>query len=76
MSTITLEEAQARLSEIVAQLQPGQEILIVDDARPVARLVAEARTRAKPRQPGSAVGQLVIHEDDDAHLQDFREYMP
>ncbi len=75
MSTISLEEAQARLGELVAQLQPGQEILILQHERPVARLVAEPRPCSKPRQPGSAAGQLLIHEDDDEHLEDFREYM-
>ena len=28
-----------------------------------------------PCQPGTAKGMLTIHEDDDEHLADFREYM-
>jgi Protein of unknown function (DUF2281) len=28
------------------------------------------------RQKGSAKGKLIIHTEDDEHLNDFREYMP
>jgi hypothetical protein len=35
------------------------------------------RTRERPsRRPGSAIGKLTIVEDDEAHLDDFQEYMP
>lgn len=73
MSTVTIEEAQARLLQLLAQLAPGQEIQIVDRDQPIARLI---RAAAPPRQPGSAVGQLVILAEDDEHLRDFQEYMP
>lgn len=74
MSTvITIEEAQANLPRLLAGLAPGQEVQIVDRGRPIARLIGEA---VRPRQPGSAVGQLVILSEDDEHLRDFREYMP
>jgi hypothetical protein len=47
----------------------------------VARRTREARAApvlsAKAgRQPGSAKGKLRVLEDDDAHLEDFRDYMP
>lgn len=73
MSTVTIEEAQAQLPQLVAKLGPGQEIQIVDRGRTVARLVGEI---VPPRQPGSAIGQLVIVAEDDEHLRDFQEYMP
>ncbi len=76
MSTVTVEEAQAALPELIAGLSPGQEVQITDRGRPVARLVAEPPPQRKPRQPGSAVGKLVILSEDDEHLRDFREYMP
>jgi acid phosphatase family membrane protein YuiD len=34
-----------------------------------------AATR-QPRQPGSAIGSLVILADDNEHLRDFEGYMP
>lgn len=76
MTRITIDEAGARLRELIAALRPGQDIQITDGDQAVARLVAEPIGGRKPRQPGSAVGKLVIVSDDDEHLQDFRDYMP
>ena len=76
MTTITIEEAQANLARLIAQLKPGDEVLIIQKDRPVARLTAEPNNARAPRRPGSAVGKLTVVEDDDAHLDDFKEYMP
>ena len=76
MSSLTLEEAQSRLREVVTRLVPGEEILITNGDLPVARLVGEWQSARQPRQPGSAKGILTILVDDDEHLNDFAEYMP
>jgi antitoxin (DNA-binding transcriptional repressor) of toxin-antitoxin stability system len=76
MTHITLEEAQLRLPELIAGLRPGEELQILAENRAVAKLVAEGAPTRKPRQPGSAVGTLSILADDDAHLEDFGDYMP
>ncbi len=76
MTQIPLEEAQSRLSELIAGLRPGEELQITRDDQPVARLVGEAPRIRKPRVPGSAVGRLSILADDDEHLKDFEDYMP
>ena len=73
MSTVTVEEAQAELPHLLANLVPGQEIQIVDRGRPIARLIG---TIVPLRQSGSAVGELVVLAEDDEHLRDFQEYMP
>lgn len=37
----------------------------------------QAPAAAAPRRhAGSAAGKLIIIEDDDAHLDDFKDYMP
>jgi antitoxin (DNA-binding transcriptional repressor) of toxin-antitoxin stability system len=72
---VTLEEARARLLELVARVTGGEEIIITQDQQPVAKLVREPSTTRKPRKPGSAKGRLVILHEDDAHLKDFEEYM-
>jgi prevent-host-death family protein len=76
MSTVTIEEAQAKLAEIIDHLVPGEELTITRDNQPVAKLVGQQQPVRKPRQPGSAKGKLVIHADDDEHLEDFKEYEP
>jgi prevent-host-death family protein len=75
--TVTLKEAQAQLADLIAKSLAGEEIIITEDEKPVARLIADKPTtpRRKPRVPGSAKGQLTIHQEDDEHLKDFAEYM-
>lgn len=76
MSTVTIEEAQAKLAEIIDYLVPGEEWIITRDNQPVAKLVGQQQPIRKLRQPESAKGKLVILADDDEHLEDFKEYMP
>ena len=76
MPTVTIEEAQAKLRELIDELAPGEEVIITRNQQPVAKLVGQQRPMRKPRQPGSAKGKLVILAEDDAHLEDFKEYMP
>jgi antitoxin (DNA-binding transcriptional repressor) of toxin-antitoxin stability system len=75
MSTITIEEAQANLPEIIEELSPGEELIITRNDQPVAKLVGQQPPTRKPRQPGSAKGILTILAEDDEHLEDFKEYM-
>ena len=76
MSTITLEEAQAHLPEVINRLQPGEEVVILRHNLPVAKLVGEGVPTRKPRTPGSAAGKILYIADDfDAPLEDFKEYM-
>jgi antitoxin (DNA-binding transcriptional repressor) of toxin-antitoxin stability system len=75
MPSVTLEEAQARLSELIATLKGGEELVISQDGSPIAKLTRTRHTR-RPRQPGSAAH--IPHwmaPDFDAPLEDFREYM-
>jgi len=77
--TLTLEEAQSRLPEVVRSLSPGEEVTITDDARTVAKLVAAPA--APPAvglrpPPGLLKGRITYMADDfDAPLEDRREYM-
>jgi antitoxin (DNA-binding transcriptional repressor) of toxin-antitoxin stability system len=76
MSTVTLEEAQARLPELIDHLHPGESLVITRNQKPVARLLLEESLKRKPRRAGSAKGMLTIIRDDDEHLKDFEEYTP
>ena len=75
MSTVTVEEAQAKLPELIDKLVPGEEVIITRNEQPVAKLVGQQRPIRKPRRPGSAKGKLVILAEGDEHLQDFKDYM-
>jgi antitoxin (DNA-binding transcriptional repressor) of toxin-antitoxin stability system len=74
-ATITVEEAQARLKESIGTLAPGEELVITENERPVAKIVGQGVPNRKPRRPGSAKGKLTILKEDDEHLKDFEEYM-
>jgi prevent-host-death family protein len=77
-TTITVDEAQAKLKELIHQMAPGEEVIITENHHPVAKLVSEpARPPRKQRPgPGLCKGMITIVSDDDEHLKDFEEYMP
>jgi antitoxin (DNA-binding transcriptional repressor) of toxin-antitoxin stability system len=78
MTTVTLEEAQAKLPELIEHLRPGEEMMITDDGKPLAqvkRADSSSKTRLR-RAPGLGKGMITIVSDDDEHLKDFAEYMP
>lgn len=75
MTTMTIEEAQANLAELIDKLQPGEEVVISRNANPVAKLVKTAAA-VLPRQPGLLKDKILyMAEDFDAPLEEFKEYM-
>ena len=77
-STITVDEAQAKLKELIHQLAPGDEIVITENQQPVAKLVSEPlRPNAGLRPPpGLGKGFITVVTDDEEHMKDFEDYMP
>ena len=77
MATLTIQEAQAQLSDVIHRLTPGDEVVITENDLPVAKLVSTpASPSKKPRQPGTLRGTvLYMAPDFDAPLEDFKEYM-
>ena len=75
MPTLSIDQVQARLPELIEQLRPGVELVITRGELPVATLAASAAER--PRAVfGSCCGMLTILAEDDEHLLDFAEYLP
>ena len=72
MSEISVQEAQSKLAELIANLKPGEEVEITQGNQTVARLIGQKRQR----QFGLGKGKLTILQEDDEHLEDFNEYMP
>jgi prevent-host-death family protein len=77
-ATITLDEAQAKLKELIHELAPGEEVIITENQQPIAKLVSElaAPNSGLRLPPGLGKGFVTIISDDDDHLKDFAEYMP
>jgi prevent-host-death family protein len=74
-ATITVEEAQAKLAELIGSLTLGEEIVITQNQEPVAKLVGQRPSERKPRVPGNCKGMITLAIEDDEHLKDFEEYM-
>ena len=75
MTFITIEDAQARLPELIHNLTPGEELVITENSREIAKLVVQPGAHVRPI-PGRGKGTLIILADDDEHLDHFREYVP
>lgn len=77
MATITLQDAQSNLAAVIHRLGPGEEVVILENEQPVAKLVATPPPAApKPRQLGTMRGSVVYMAPDfDAPLDDFAEYV-
>ena len=84
MTTIALEQTQVTLSELIHRLTPGEEVIIFENDRAVARLVLNHLPSAKQTEPkhqwsckaGSAKNTLHwMAPDFDAPLDEFKDYM-
>ncbi len=77
MTSLSIQEAQAQLPDLVHGLSFGDEVIIVENDQPVARIVpAAGQPQRPPRRLGTLRGTvLYMAPDFDAPLEDFREYM-
>ncbi len=84
MNTITLQEAQSNLTELVHRLSAGQVVTITENDRPVAQLTFVPSIRQRPFRPrppvtgvprAGTVPGLAVPDDFKAPLEDLREYM-
>jgi antitoxin (DNA-binding transcriptional repressor) of toxin-antitoxin stability system len=71
--TITFNETQTFLATLSAPLETGEEIVIVRDNIPLAKLVAPAQPLAKPRVFDRYKGKIKMSDDFNAPLPD--EYL-
>lgn len=79
MKTISIQEAQATLSDLIHDLAPGDEVVITENDLPVARLApsAPAAGRVGSPVPLGTLRGIVLHmaADFDAPVEDFKDYM-
>jgi antitoxin (DNA-binding transcriptional repressor) of toxin-antitoxin stability system len=75
---ITVDEAQAKLKQLIQQMGPGEEVILTENQQPVAKLVSEPAKPAPKQRPGPGLckGMITfIAPDFDAPLEDMKEYM-
>lgn len=74
MTAVSVAEAQAKLPELIRGVTRGEEVVILEDNLPVARLIA-AGMPPPQRRLGSLRGTVTYMAPDfDAPLEDFEEY--
>jgi len=73
MSSVTLDIAQAKLSDLIEDAIRGKEVLITKDGKPLVKLVPVSQPKPRPVF-GSAKGQISMSDDFDAPLEDFQDY--
>lgn len=75
MATVNLNEAKARLGEIILGLNPGEQLVIVQDGEPLATLTRNRRKQWACDAGSAKATRHWMAADFDAPLDDFREYM-
>ena len=69
--TVSIDEAQDKLPDLLAQALAGNEVIITEHGKPVARLIAvPVAPPRKKRVPGLNRGAIWTSEDFDAPLPD------
>jgi prevent-host-death family protein len=71
--TINIHEAKTRLSQLLQQVEEGDEIIISRANKPIAKLVAY-REKAQQRRLGEARGMVEIMPDFEQLPEDFLEH--
>lgn len=74
MSSVTLQEAQTHLPDLLDRLQPGEECTITKGGVPLAQ-IKKAELTLWPCKAGSAKGMIRFAADFDEPLEEFKEYM-
>lgn len=72
MPTVTIEEAQKKLPELIAQLAAGEELIITAAGQPLAKVISQASPTTPVRRLGTLRGSvLYMAPDFDEPLEDF-----
>lgn len=68
MENVTIHQAETNLSELLARVELGEEIVISDQGVPIAKLVPLRTVSSRRASMGIDRGKFVIPEDFDAPL--------
>ncbi len=76
MSTLNLDNAQANQREIVAGLQPGEEVVLTDNGKPLAKLTRMTRTSWPCKAGSTKDTDHWMAQDFNDIPEGFEEYIP
>lgn len=71
MTQLDISQVESNLSSLLDMAIKGEEIIITQDNKPVAKI----SPIKKPLKRGSAKGKVWMSDDFDEPLEDFKEYM-
>jgi prevent-host-death family protein len=71
MLVVGIEQAQADLSSLIERVTAGEEAVVVDAGKPVAKIVAHEPLEL--RTPGMLAGQIEIADDFEELPSEFRD---
>jgi prevent-host-death family protein len=73
MQQISLEEAQAQFLRLLREVLNGEEIIITQDNKPIAKLIPISHAK-RTAQFGSAEGLITMSDNFDEPLEDFKNH--
>ncbi len=73
MTQVNIHEAKTNLSKLIEKVLHGEDVIIKKSNKPIVKLVMVDELKNK-RKLGSAKGQVIIADDFDEPLDDFKDY--
>ncbi|SFI55889.1 type II toxin-antitoxin system Phd/YefM family antitoxin [Planctomicrobium piriforme] len=74
MTVVTIEEAQEKLADLIAQLRPGEGLIITDQGTPLAEVKKSPAPVTQSKAGSYQKAEFWMAPDFDDELEDFRDY--
>jgi prevent-host-death family protein len=76
MALVNIHQAKTHLSQLLQEVEQGQEVVIARSGVPIARLVAWRAPAQPVAAPGAMRGRIQLADDFDAPLDELFEALP
>ena len=73
MTQVNIHDAKTNLSKLIDKVLNGESVVIAKSNKPIVKLVMLDELKNK-RKLGSAKGQIIIADNFDESLEDFKDY--
>jgi len=73
MAMVNVHQAKTHLSQLLQEVERGEEVVIARSGVPIAQLVAWEGSAQPVAAPGAMQGQITVQEDFDAPLDPLFE---